>query len=109
MPASKVRPAGAKTPGGASSFRAPDVTARTVYAAGVVAKGGDFNRMMAELMGKAGGYCGGKGGSMLYHSAKAVRRGSFRRRWSLSFSASRFTLSCCCNCVRRRTNQCSRR
>jgi acetoin:2,6-dichlorophenolindophenol oxidoreductase subunit alpha len=30
----------------------------------LVAKGGDFNRMMAELMGKSGGYCKGKGGSM---------------------------------------------
>jgi len=30
----------------------------------LVAKGGDLNRMMAELMGKATGYCGGKGGSM---------------------------------------------
>src|SRR5215218_7051613 len=30
----------------------------------LVAKGGDFNRMMAELMGKSTGYCGGKGGSM---------------------------------------------
>ena len=30
----------------------------------LVAKGGDFSRMMAELMGKATGYCGGKGGSM---------------------------------------------
>jgi acetoin:2,6-dichlorophenolindophenol oxidoreductase subunit alpha len=30
----------------------------------LVAKGGDFNRMMAELMGKSGGYCNGKGGSM---------------------------------------------
>ena len=30
----------------------------------LVAKGGDFNRMMAELMGKATGYCHGKGGSM---------------------------------------------
>ncbi len=30
----------------------------------LVAKGGDFNRMMAELMGKATGYCNGKGGSM---------------------------------------------
>lgn len=30
----------------------------------LVAKGGDFNRMMAELMGKAGGYNQGKGGSM---------------------------------------------
>jgi len=29
----------------------------------VVAKGGDFNRMMAELFGKATGYCKGKGGS----------------------------------------------
>ena len=30
----------------------------------LVAKGGDFKRMMAELMGKATGYCNGKGGSM---------------------------------------------
>ena len=30
----------------------------------VIAKGGDFNRMMAELFGKASGYCKGKGGSM---------------------------------------------
>ncbi|MCP3856421.1 MAG: thiamine pyrophosphate-dependent dehydrogenase E1 component subunit alpha [Actinomycetia bacterium] len=30
----------------------------------LVAKGGDFNQMMAELMGKATGYCNGKGGSM---------------------------------------------
>jgi TPP-dependent pyruvate/acetoin dehydrogenase alpha subunit len=30
----------------------------------LVAKGGNFNKMMAELMGKATGYCKGKGGSM---------------------------------------------
>jgi pyruvate dehydrogenase E1 component alpha subunit len=30
----------------------------------LVAKGGDLARMMAELMGKSTGYCGGKGGSM---------------------------------------------
>jgi pyruvate dehydrogenase E1 component alpha subunit len=30
----------------------------------LVAKGGDFKRMMAELMGKATGYCKGRGGSM---------------------------------------------
>ena len=30
----------------------------------VIAKGGDFDRMMAELFGKATGYCKGKGGSM---------------------------------------------
>jgi TPP-dependent pyruvate/acetoin dehydrogenase alpha subunit len=30
----------------------------------LVAKGGDLDRMMAELMGKATGYCNGKGGSM---------------------------------------------
>src|SRR3954451_11478242 len=30
----------------------------------LVAKGGDFRRMMAELMGKSTGYCHGKGGSM---------------------------------------------
>jgi len=30
----------------------------------LVAKGGNFDKMMAELMGKATGYCKGKGGSM---------------------------------------------
>ncbi len=30
----------------------------------VIAKGGDFNRMMAELFGRQTGYCKGKGGSM---------------------------------------------
>ncbi len=30
----------------------------------LVAKGGDLSKMMAELMGKATGYCNGKGGSM---------------------------------------------
>jgi pyruvate dehydrogenase E1 component alpha subunit len=38
----------------------------------VIAKGGDMKLMMAELMGKATGYCGGKGGSM--HIA-AVNKG----------------------------------
>ena len=30
----------------------------------LIAKGGDFDRMMAELLGKSTGYCKGKGGSM---------------------------------------------
>jgi pyruvate dehydrogenase E1 component alpha subunit len=30
----------------------------------LIAKGGDLKRMMAELYGRATGYCGGKGGSM---------------------------------------------
>lgn len=30
----------------------------------VIARGGDVGRMFAELLGKADGYCGGKGGSM---------------------------------------------
>jgi TPP-dependent pyruvate/acetoin dehydrogenase alpha subunit len=30
----------------------------------VIAKGGDTKRMMAEIFGRAGGYCKGKGGSM---------------------------------------------
>jgi len=30
----------------------------------LIAKGGDLNKMMAEVMGKAAGYCKGKGGSM---------------------------------------------
>ncbi len=29
-----------------------------------IAKGADINKMMCELLGKANGYCGGKGGSM---------------------------------------------
>src|SRR6266849_3652546 len=29
-----------------------------------IAKGGDLKKMMAELLGRATGYCGGKGGSM---------------------------------------------
>ena len=36
-----------------------------------IAKGIDLNRMMAELLGKADGYCGGKGGSM--HIADLTR------------------------------------
>ena len=30
----------------------------------LIAKGGDFSKMFAELFGKATGYCKGKGGSM---------------------------------------------
>jgi acetoin:2,6-dichlorophenolindophenol oxidoreductase subunit alpha len=30
----------------------------------LIAKGADFNKMIAEVMGKKGGYCKGKGGSM---------------------------------------------
>ncbi|MCL5071777.1 MAG: thiamine pyrophosphate-dependent dehydrogenase E1 component subunit alpha, partial [Actinobacteria bacterium] len=30
----------------------------------LIAKGGDLKKMMAELMGKIDGYCGGKGGTM---------------------------------------------
>lgn len=30
----------------------------------LIAKGGDVNKMMAEILGKATGYCHGKGGSM---------------------------------------------
>ena len=30
----------------------------------LIAKGADFNKMLAEVMGKKGGYCKGKGGSM---------------------------------------------
>src|SRR4030042_4308592 len=29
-----------------------------------IARGADINKMMAELFGKSGGYCGGRGGSM---------------------------------------------
>jgi pyruvate dehydrogenase E1 component alpha subunit len=37
----------------------------------IIAKGGDLNKMMAELFGKEDGYCKGKGGSM--HIADAER------------------------------------
>jgi len=37
----------------------------------IIAKGGDLKYMMAELFGKATGYCKGKGGSM--HIADATR------------------------------------
>ena len=48
----------------------------------LVAKGGDFNRMMAELMGKSTGYCKGKGGSMHISDldARDARRQRHRRR-----------------------------
>ena len=55
----------------------------------LVAKGGDLPRMMAELMGKATGYCGGKGGSMhindlVARDARGQRRRRSRRRRSPS-------------------------
>jgi acetoin:2,6-dichlorophenolindophenol oxidoreductase subunit alpha len=47
------------------ALRADDYISSTHRGHGhLVAKGGDLARMMAELMGKATGYCGGKGGSM---------------------------------------------
>jgi pyruvate dehydrogenase E1 component alpha subunit len=48
-----------------AALRADDFLTSTHRGHGhLVAKGGDLSRMMAELMGKATGYCGGKGGSM---------------------------------------------
>ena len=44
----------------------------------LVAKGGDFNQMMAELMGKSTGYCKGQGGSM--HISDLVARHARRQR-----------------------------
>jgi acetoin:2,6-dichlorophenolindophenol oxidoreductase subunit alpha len=47
------------------ALRADDYITSTHRGHGhLVAKGGDLAKMMAELMGKATGYCGGKGGSM---------------------------------------------
>ena len=42
----------------------------------LVAKGGQFNEMMAELMGKTTGYCKGKGGSMHISSLKVGMLGA---------------------------------
>jgi pyruvate dehydrogenase E1 component alpha subunit len=48
-----------------AALRADDYITSTHRGHGhVIAKGGDLNRMMAELFGKATGYCKGKGGSM---------------------------------------------
>ncbi len=51
--------------GGCAALRDEDQITSTHRGHGhLVAKGGDFERMMAEFMGKATGYCKGKGGSM---------------------------------------------
>jgi pyruvate dehydrogenase E1 component alpha subunit len=48
-----------------TALRAGDQISSTHRGHGhLVARGGDLRRMMAELMGKATGYCNGKGGSM---------------------------------------------
>ncbi|MDR2156928.1 MAG: thiamine pyrophosphate-dependent dehydrogenase E1 component subunit alpha [Clostridiales Family XIII bacterium] len=48
-----------------SNLRRSDLITSTHRGHGhLIAKGGDVDRMMAELYGKATGYCGGKGGSM---------------------------------------------
>src|SRR3712207_2470137 len=47
------------------ALRADDYVTSTHRGHGhTIAKGGDPKRMMAELLGRATGYCGGKGGSM---------------------------------------------
>jgi TPP-dependent pyruvate/acetoin dehydrogenase alpha subunit len=51
--------------GACAALRPDDLITSTHRGHGhTIAKGGDPKRMMAELMGKAAGYCGGKGGSM---------------------------------------------
>ena len=51
---------------GACSALAPDdyITSTHRGHGHTIAKGGDINRMMAELLGREDGYCRGKGGSM---------------------------------------------
>ena len=51
---------------GACAALAPDdyITSTHRGHGHTIAKGGDVNRMMAELMGREDGYCRGKGGSM---------------------------------------------
>lgn len=41
-----------------------------------IAKGGDLNRMMAEIFGRSTGYCGGKGGSMHIANVEAGNLGA---------------------------------
>ena len=51
--------------GACAALRPDDLITSTHRGHGhTIAKGGDPKKMMAELMGKAAGYCGGKGGSM---------------------------------------------
>jgi TPP-dependent pyruvate/acetoin dehydrogenase alpha subunit len=51
--------------GACSALRVTDYVTSTHRGHGhTIAKGGDVRRMMAELLGKASGYCHGKGGSM---------------------------------------------
>ena len=51
--------------GACSALRPSDFISSTHRGHGhTIAKGGDIKKMMAELMGKADGYCHGKGGSM---------------------------------------------
>jgi pyruvate dehydrogenase E1 component alpha subunit len=51
--------------GACSALRKTDYVTSTHRGHGhTIAKGGDVKRMMAELLGKANGYCHGKGGSM---------------------------------------------
>jgi pyruvate dehydrogenase E1 component alpha subunit len=51
--------------GACAALRPGDLITSTHRGHGhTIAKGGDPRRMMAELMGRAPGYCGGKGGSM---------------------------------------------
>lgn len=56
---------GAVAAGVCAALRPDDQISSTHRGHGhLVAKGGDLHKMMAELMGKATGYCKGKGGSM---------------------------------------------
>jgi len=51
--------------GAVAALRADDLILSTHRGHGhCIAKGADLNRMMAEFMGKASGYCRGRGGSM---------------------------------------------
>ncbi|HVB46731.1 MAG TPA: thiamine pyrophosphate-dependent dehydrogenase E1 component subunit alpha [Streptosporangiaceae bacterium] len=58
--------------GACAALRDQDLVIGTHRSHGdVIARGGDVRRMMAELFGRATGYCGGKGGSM--HILDAAR------------------------------------
>ncbi len=61
----------------AGAYLAPDESdtmtgVATAPAREPIAKGADLKGLMAELLGKAGGVCGGKGGSM--HLRRLLRR-----------------------------------
>ena len=59
-----------------------------------IAKGADINRLMAEIAGRANGYCGGKGGSVHIVAARSRFHYGHRRRWRHDSLSSRCGIRC---------------